>query len=130
MHCGIEVMHHAQVLDRVFEAVKERQRVRIEMPRFSAAFEAELTDVLQKLGIHEAFTDEANFRTLIHIKYAAIGPYRVTTPDHNEAPGKLGLDIPNEKPPVPSLGRGVESPSRNIESSESVPYSEESRIRM
>ncbi|KAL3213501.1 hypothetical protein MRX96_051675, partial [Rhipicephalus microplus] len=50
-----------EVLDRVFEAVKERQRVRIEMPRFSATFEAELTDVLQKLGIHEAFTDEANF---------------------------------------------------------------------
>lgn len=53
-----------EVLDRVFEAVKERQRVRIEMPRFSATFEAELTDVLQKLGIHEAFTDEANFRTV------------------------------------------------------------------
>ncbi|KAH7963738.1 hypothetical protein HPB52_022476 [Rhipicephalus sanguineus] len=53
-----------EVLNRVFEAVKERQKVRVEMPRFSATFEAELTDVLQKLGIHEAFTDEANFRTV------------------------------------------------------------------
>ncbi|KAH6938690.1 hypothetical protein HPB50_011889 [Hyalomma asiaticum] len=53
-----------EVLSRVFEAVKERQKVKIELPRFSATFEAELTDVLQKLGIHEAFTDEANFRTV------------------------------------------------------------------
>ncbi|XP_049519038.1 serpin A3-7 [Dermacentor silvarum] len=53
-----------EVLNRVFEAVKERQKVRIELPRFSATFEAELTDVLQKLGIREAFTDEANFRTV------------------------------------------------------------------
>ncbi|XP_050042605.2 serpin A3-7-like [Dermacentor andersoni] len=53
-----------EVLNRVFEAVKERQKVKIELPRFSATFEAELTDVLQKLGIREAFTDEANFRTV------------------------------------------------------------------
>ncbi|XP_077494301.1 serpin A3-7-like [Amblyomma americanum] len=53
-----------EVLERVFEAVKERQKVRLELPRFSATFEAELSDVLQKLGIREAFTDEANFRTV------------------------------------------------------------------
>lgn len=53
-----------EVLTRVFDAVKERQKVRLELPRFSATFEAELTDVLQKLGIREAFTDGANLRTV------------------------------------------------------------------
>ncbi|XP_077528085.1 serpin A3-7-like [Haemaphysalis longicornis] len=53
-----------EVLTRVFDAVKERQKVRLELPRFSATFEAELTDVLQKLGIREVFTDGANLRTV------------------------------------------------------------------
>ncbi|EEC08223.1 serpin, putative [Ixodes scapularis] len=54
-----------QVLQQVFEAVgRTRRRMRLELPKFTAAFETELGDVLRDLGIREAFTDEANFRTV------------------------------------------------------------------
>lgn len=36
----------------------------MEIPKFSAVFEAELSDALRDLGIREAFTDQANFRTV------------------------------------------------------------------
>ncbi|CAN7977494.1 unnamed protein product [Ixodes persulcatus] len=55
----------SEVLQQVFEAVgRTRRRVRLELPKFTAAFETELGDVLRDLGIREAFTDEANFRTV------------------------------------------------------------------
>ncbi|CAN7939786.1 unnamed protein product, partial [Ixodes hexagonus] len=55
----------SEVLQQVFETVRTtRRRVRLELPRFTAEFETELSQVLQDLGIREAFTDAANFRTV------------------------------------------------------------------
>ncbi|KAL1485308.1 hypothetical protein MTO96_032038 [Rhipicephalus appendiculatus] len=50
----------------------------------------------------------------------------VTTSELDKTPGESGLDSRNEKPPALSLGRKVESPSRNVESSKGLPDFEES----
>ncbi|XP_064485492.1 leukocyte elastase inhibitor-like [Ornithodoros turicata] len=53
-----------ELLERVVEGVKAKRKLRLEIPKFAVSYDVELSRFLQEIGMREAFTAQANFRTV------------------------------------------------------------------
>jgi serpin B len=54
----------AQKYDEIIEGLKKETKVNFYLPKFEVEFKIEMNDILRNLGIHKAFTKDADFKLL------------------------------------------------------------------
>ena len=83
--------------EEIIEGLKNEEKLNVELPKFEIEFKVELSDILQKLGIEKAFSNDAELKGICD-----------KSPIHiNNVIQKNTIDVITINPPYKEKGSGI-----------------------